>query len=664
MFIRVPIDTVKPNPYQTRHEMGDVGELARSILAMQGARPETSGLLQVPPARLWDVEAERPLPLDNLDGPDEVWRLLLGELVVVQLAAGHRRLEAFWQLFLEVVAKGGNEDLTYDTFPVELQVLTDEQMADIAWTENAEREDLNPIDEALALRQAMEAFGWTQEQVSQRWRLSRSGVANKLRLLGLPEEAQAAIQAGKIGERHGRVLLSAIARSPTVYEQVAGDVLPQPEPAEDALEKAHELAPKFKRRWAKRRDLEAERCVACAGAIEPVNGQVYNNYWWQTEGKNTYMCTACYRAATDWTPPSVSSAENILQEVVQSQSTKLADVTFPHDVVVGEGDPDIRAAKCMECECRADEGTVCLDKRCAGKKGEYWQSYLATTFLERVRIQFDGLIAPVIHDYTGDDLSANNEVDVALVRDGVCAPGKCERLRFRWAPYMRDGLRPFEDLDYIYNCNHSSSHRACQRRWLQAQRSEDEVEAEKLAKRMERRHREQAKFVEERAVGLVVRALLDRIPGVWCSLARKFDYEIKEGQVAADEYIAVCARRILGHPTVSIYHWSAEDVPELVQKLVDDQLHRLGVTVPATTDDLARRIERIEGFVLGEDSVARQDLTPEQIKGNLDNLDQLAVDLMQLYKDDHLSQDDYERLNERVQALWAKLELARERMAA
>jgi len=75
-----------------------------------------------------------------------------------------------------------------------------------ALIENLQREDLNPIEEASAIRALMEQCGLTQESVSQRLGKSRPAVANLLRILNLPEDLQALVIDGSLTAGHARVL--------------------------------------------------------------------------------------------------------------------------------------------------------------------------------------------------------------------------------------------------------------------------------------------------------------------------------------------------------------------------------------------------------------------------------------------------------------------------
>lgn len=84
----------------------------------------------------------------------------------------------------------------------------DLKIAQVSIIENIQREDLNPIEEALAYRGLMERFGLTQEQVSKQVGKSRSAIANLLRLLDLPEEVLEMLKGGELTAGHARALLA------------------------------------------------------------------------------------------------------------------------------------------------------------------------------------------------------------------------------------------------------------------------------------------------------------------------------------------------------------------------------------------------------------------------------------------------------------------------
>jgi ParB family chromosome partitioning protein len=91
--------------------------------------------------------------------------------------------------------------------PVIVQYLDDEAVLEIALIENLQREDLNPIEEALAMQRLMDEFGHTQEKLSVSIGKSRSAIANRLRLLQLPESVQQMVRAGDLSEGHARSLI-------------------------------------------------------------------------------------------------------------------------------------------------------------------------------------------------------------------------------------------------------------------------------------------------------------------------------------------------------------------------------------------------------------------------------------------------------------------------
>lgn len=91
--------------------------------------------------------------------------------------------------------------------PVVIKELSDEEVIEIAMIENLQREDLNPLEEALGYRYMMDELGITQEQAAEKVGKSRPVVANALRLLKLPDEVQEMIKNNLISPGHARALL-------------------------------------------------------------------------------------------------------------------------------------------------------------------------------------------------------------------------------------------------------------------------------------------------------------------------------------------------------------------------------------------------------------------------------------------------------------------------
>ena len=160
--LELPVETIRPNPNQPRREFDRAAleELAASIARV--------GILQ--PLSVRKAEAG--------------WELIAGE----------RRLRAAKLAGLATVP----------CLPVD----ADEDASSLlALVENLQREDLDVWEEAAALRRLIDRFGLSQEEAARRVGKSQSAVANKLRLLKLPEEVVALLREHRLTERHARTLL-------------------------------------------------------------------------------------------------------------------------------------------------------------------------------------------------------------------------------------------------------------------------------------------------------------------------------------------------------------------------------------------------------------------------------------------------------------------------
>lgn len=93
--------------------------------------------------------------------------------------------------------------------PVVIKDTDEQNLMEMALVENLQREDLNPVEEALGYKSLMDNFGLTQEEVAAKMAKSRSAVANALRLLNLNADELEALRQGKITAGHARALLSA-----------------------------------------------------------------------------------------------------------------------------------------------------------------------------------------------------------------------------------------------------------------------------------------------------------------------------------------------------------------------------------------------------------------------------------------------------------------------
>ena len=189
--------------------MSKRGGLGRGLSALIPGAPEAgegfSGLLEVP------VNAISPNPKQPRThwGEEEIQALaasirevgILQPIVVrrsgerYELVAGERRLRA-----AKVAGMA--------TVPVVLRDTDDADLLREALIENIHRQDLGPIELAEAFRQLLEELGLKQEELADRVGVSRSHIANTIRLLQLPLDAQQLLTDGKIQAGHARALLS------------------------------------------------------------------------------------------------------------------------------------------------------------------------------------------------------------------------------------------------------------------------------------------------------------------------------------------------------------------------------------------------------------------------------------------------------------------------
>ncbi|MFA6727399.1 MAG: ParB/RepB/Spo0J family partition protein [Prevotella sp.] len=160
----IAIDEIEPNPNQPRREFDPnaLKDLAQSISQI--------GIIQ--PITLRQVATNK-----------------------FQIIAGERRWRASQIAGLKAI-------------PAYIRTIDDENIMEMALVENIQREDLNPVEIALAYEHLLEKSDMTQEKVSERVGKSRAAIANYLRLLKLPAQVQMALQKKEIDMGHARALLA------------------------------------------------------------------------------------------------------------------------------------------------------------------------------------------------------------------------------------------------------------------------------------------------------------------------------------------------------------------------------------------------------------------------------------------------------------------------
>lgn len=164
--VELSIHDIKPNRYQPRtiFNQDKIDELAQTI--------HTHGMIQ-------------PIVVRKVTDADKKYEIIAGE----------RRFRAVKQLGWEQI-------------PALIRQMNDKETASVALIENLQREELTVIEEAKAYEQLIKIHELTQEALAQRLGKSQSTIANKLRLLKLPDAIQDAILNKSITERHARALIA------------------------------------------------------------------------------------------------------------------------------------------------------------------------------------------------------------------------------------------------------------------------------------------------------------------------------------------------------------------------------------------------------------------------------------------------------------------------
>jgi ParB family chromosome partitioning protein len=192
---QIPVEEIERNPYQPRQRVEEAAleELAASI--------RVSGIMQ--PIVLRYILSARQAsagPAGNRTPnpqPDtkENTAAASESGATYQLIAGERRWLAARRAGLKTV-------------PAIVRQYSNEQAMELAIVENLQREDLNPLEQALAFERLGREFGLTQEQIAHKTGKDRASIANYVRLLRLPVETQSAIKLGQLSMGHAKVLMS------------------------------------------------------------------------------------------------------------------------------------------------------------------------------------------------------------------------------------------------------------------------------------------------------------------------------------------------------------------------------------------------------------------------------------------------------------------------
>lgn len=160
------------------------------------------------------------LKLSQVEPNKEQPRKLFDEEKLAALAASIRQHGVIQPIIVKELANGYYQIIAGErrwracrmaglkTIPAIIRTYGELDSMQVALIENLQRENLNPIEEALGYRTLLEAFSLTQEKISKQVGKSRSAIANSLRLLSLPSKIQKMLEDGVLSSGHARAILS------------------------------------------------------------------------------------------------------------------------------------------------------------------------------------------------------------------------------------------------------------------------------------------------------------------------------------------------------------------------------------------------------------------------------------------------------------------------
>jgi ParB family transcriptional regulator, chromosome partitioning protein len=217
--LQIPVQYIIPNRFQPRTVFIDerIEELSQTI--------EAHGIIQ-------------PIVVRSI-GEDQY-----------ELIAGERRWRAV-------------QKLGWEKIPAIVKEMDDSQTASVALIENLQREELTAIEEAMAYAKLLELHGLTQEGLAQKLGKGQSTIANKLRLLKLPQSIQDALLQKKITERHARALI--VLKTQEKMELVLAEILEKQlnvKQTEDRVKKMIESETAEKKPQARRKSYSKDMRLA------------------------------------------------------------------------------------------------------------------------------------------------------------------------------------------------------------------------------------------------------------------------------------------------------------------------------------------------------------------------------------------------------------------
>lgn len=393
MLILVPFDKIEDNPFQTQRDYLDVPDLALRIEAAIPAYESTRGLMQVPHGRIVYPNGEA-VKIVNLDTLEFAWEngnhlTKLPDDAQVQLAIGHRRLRA-----CELLDQGGIAPFGDGLMPLYIHNLSDDQMLNSAWAENAERKDISDVEKAQLLKAKWDravANGGSQRDVAEAWGINRSTVASLIGLLDLPEDVQEANRDGRLSARQCQAIRSII---------------------------------------------KVKTAVSTTGASPEWNEREVGNIYAHQAPAAPQAMIAHILANPDTDSESI---RKYAKDAAGFAGNTLPDGIARHKVA---GNPSVRQPLCAGCPARIN--ATCMDVDCLAEKKQLFINSVVTAVADEYGM--------TITDDTESQpfLEASNGLDCRRAVTSLFEYGKYQNLLVAWTDNNKNHCRPFAELGFIY----------------------------------------------------------------------------------------------------------------------------------------------------------------------------------------------------------------------
>lgn len=319
---------------------------------------------------------------------------------------------------------------------------------------------------------------------------------------------------------------------------------------------------------------------------------------------------------------SSDTLRQLVDQAMEAATQDMRTARFPLDESVADGCDGVHSAMCTDCPMMVGpkKAPRCGDPDCYDKKADWWRRH-------RLALAHEVIPLPIVPDdvnsWDVEDFRRENAIHGATIVKEGCPHNRLSLMyRPYWDPEHSVAVDGVPEVHVV--CNHGQGGRCgCLQKCRQAARlNNPDIAAEEESKK-----RLQTEIAEP-AVTALAEVLKEMKPEAWRLVVDTYVYGVK---VDGREWPSVChsiAKKLVGFRI----KYDAHENLDRTRADLDAMLEKASAqadypTPPGAGDDLRRRLERIKCWT---DKFEQEVPGKQQLKGNLDNLDQLAEDLAQL----------------------------------